>query len=285
MMVEDPKVIVSTAWLHERINDKPIKVIDASWYLASMKRDPVAEYRLKHIPGAWFFDIEEICDKQSDLPHMAPPGDQFFSALKTSGIRKDHQLIVYDGMGLFSSPRVWWLFKFMGHDKVAVLDGGLPKWIDEGRPITDRAEPGESFVGKPSLQNHLIADFEKVFVSVREQNCEIIDARSDGRFKGTEPEPRGGLRCGHIPGSRNIPFRKVLNDDNTLRDSFQLEAIFCTAKIDLDKSLITTCGSGVTAAVLNLALSRIGHNNHCLYDGSWAEWGRSCESPIAGGAP
>ena len=283
-MVEDPKVIVSTGWLHERINDPLIKVIDASWYLATMKRDPVAEYRLKHIPGAWFFDIEEICDKQSDLPHMAPPGDQFFSALKTSGIRKDHQLIVYDGMGLFSSPRVWWLFKLMGHDKVAVLDGGLPKWIDEGRPITDRAESGEPFVGKPYLQNHLIADFDKVFVSVREQNCEIIDARSVGRFNGKEPEPRSGLRCGHIPGSRNIPFRKVLNEDNTLRDSCQIEEIFRSAEIDLRKPLITTCGSGVTAAVLNLALSRIGYNNHSLYDGSWAEWGGRLSAPVAVGA-
>jgi len=176
-MVEDPKVIVSAGWLHERINDQLIKVIDTSWCMATMKRDPVAEHRLKQIPGAWFFDNEEICDKQSDLPHMAPPEDQFSSALNTSGIRKDHQLIVYDGMGLFSSPRVWWLFKLMGHDKVAVLDGGLPKWIDEGRPITDR-ERSALHIGRygsqsPSgVDDKMFTEFTKHFDEV--ERLEIL---------------------------------------------------------------------------------------------------------------
>jgi thiosulfate/3-mercaptopyruvate sulfurtransferase len=283
-MIEDPQVIVSPCWLHERINDPDVRIIDASWYLAAMNRNPIAEYNSQHIPGAWFFDIDRICDYQSVLPHMAPTGDQFLSAISTSGICNDHQLVVYDGIGIFSSPRVWWIFKLMGHDNVAVLDGGLPKWISENRPLSDSAEFEEHTFGKLGFRNHLIADIDRVSLSMHDQNSEIIDARPEGRFTGAEPEARTGLRCGHIPGSKNIPFKRVLNDDDTLLDPVQIEAIFSAAKIDLTKSLITTCGSGITAAVLNLALSRIGHNNHCLYDGSWAEWGRPCSLPIAIGS-
>jgi thiosulfate/3-mercaptopyruvate sulfurtransferase len=248
-----------------------------------MGRDAKAEYDAGHIPGARFFDIDEICDSRSDLPHMAAPIEKFMSRMRAMGVGDGHQVVVYDGAGLFSAARVWWLFKLMGHDDVAVLDGGLPKWQAEGRPIEDMAPILRERHMTARRQAHLVKDVTQVAEASKLGASEILDARSPGRFAGTEPEPRAGLRSGHIPGSRNVHYRTLLNDDGTMKDPEALKAVFAAAGADLGKPVITTCGSGVTAAIINLALERIGNHAHALYDGSWAEWGMFDELKVETG--
>ena len=270
---DDPKTLVSTAWLAAHRADPDLRLIDASWYLPDAGRNAKAEYLTAHIPGARFFDIDEITDHRSALPHMAPPPEKFISRLRAMGIGDGHQVVIYDGSGLFSAARVWWTFRLMGKTEVAVLDGGLPKWRAEGREIEDMPPIVRDRHMTVSRQNHLVKDVTQVAHAAKLGEAEIIDARGAPRFKGEVPEPRPGLRSGHIPGAKNVPYSTLLNPDGTMKSPADLRAVFEAAGVNLNKPAITSCGSGVTAAILSLALERIGHRNHALYDGSWAEWG------------
>lgn len=281
--MDDPKTLVSTDWLADHLENPDLRVIDGSWYLPAMGRDARAEYGAAHIPGARFFDIDEICDSRSALPHMAPPPEKFVSRMRAMGIGDGHQVVIYDGHGLFSAPRVWWTFRLMGKTDVAVLDGGFPKWQAEGRPVEDMPPVLRDRHMTAVRQAGLVKDVTQVAAASKLGDHAIVDARPRGRFIGTEDEPRPGLRKGHIPGSRNIPWDSVTNPDGTLKSPEALRALFEAAGVDLSKPVITTCGSGASAAVLSLALERIGHRNHALYDGAWAEWGMFNDLKIATG--
>lgn len=269
----DLKTLVSTDWLADQIGEPDLRVLDASWYLPAQNRDPKAEYAESHIPGARFFDIDAVSDSNSDLPHMAPPVEKFMSRMRALGVGDGHRVVVYDGAGLFSAARVWWLFRHMGQDNIAVLDGGLPKWIAEGRPTESTAPVIRDRHMTATRNPALVKDVTQVALASKLNQAEIIDARAAERFRGDAPEPRQGLRAGHIPNSKNVPFTTLLNEDKTMKSPLELASIFEAAGVDLDRPIITSCGSGVTAAVLSLALEIIGHRDHALYDGSWTEWG------------
>ncbi len=283
MPIDDPKTLVSTAWLAAHLKDPDLRIIDASWYLPAMQRDAQAEYRAAHIPGARFFDIDAISDKDSALPHMAPPPELFVSRMRAMGIGDGHQVVIYDGAGIFSAPRVWWTFRLMGKVDVAVLDGGLPKWRAENRPLEDLPPVLRDRHMTAQRQAHLVRDVTQVAAAAKLGDHTILDARPTARFRGDEPEPREGLRSGHIPSSRSLPYRNLLAEDGTLLPSHDLERIFLSAGVDLRRPVITSCGSGVSAAILSLALERIGHRHHALYDGSWAEWGMYGDLKVAKG--
>lgn len=273
MFKDDPQVLVSTEWLASHLNDPDLRIFDASWHLPQVGRDPLAEYNAAHIPNARFFDIDDVADHTSDLPHMVPPVEKFMSRMRAMGVGDGHQIVVYDAIGVMSAPRVWWMLKLMGHRDVAVLDGGLPKWVAEGRPTEDLAPVVRDRHMTVRRQNHMVRDVTQVAAASKLGDHVIVDARSAARFRGEAPEPREGLRSGHIPNSRNVPFNTLLNEDNTLRSNDEIRTIFEAAGVDLSKPIITTCGSGVTAAVLFLALTKIGKTDLSLYDGSWSEWG------------
>ncbi len=280
---DDPKTLVSTDWLAAHLKDPDLRILDASWHMPDSGRDARAEYEAAHIPGARFFDIDEIADLCSDLPHMVPPVEKFIARMRAMGVGDGHQVVVYDSAGIFSAPRVWWLFRLMGKTDVAVLDGGLPKWQAEGRPVEDMPPVLRERHITVQRQAHLIKDVTQVAAASKLGDHEIVDARSPGRFRGEEPEPRAGLRAGHIPGSKNVHFRELLNEDGTMKPPEELRAVFEAAGVDLSKPVITTCGSGVTAAILSLALQRIGHERHAVYDGSWSEWGMYDDLKVATG--
>lgn len=273
MPQSDPQLLVSTDWLAEHMSAPDLRILDASWYLPSEGRDGKAEYEKAHIPAARFFDIDEIADTRSELPHMAPPVEKFVSRMRAMGIGDGHRVIIYDGMGVFSAARVWWLFRLMGKTDVAVLDGGLPKWIAEGRDVEDMPPMMRDRHFTAHRNAGLVKDVTQVAATVKLRDAQILDARSPGRFAGTEPEVRPGLRSGHMPGAINVHYRTLLNDDMTMKSADELKAVFDKAGVDMNKPAITTCGSGVTAAIISMALERVGHHKHSLYDGSWTEWG------------
>ncbi len=279
----DPKTLVSTDWLAAHLNDPDLRIIDASWYLSDMERDGRTEFNAAHIPNARFFDIDEIADLRSDLPHTAPPVEKFISRMRAMGVGDGHQVVAYDGTGVFTSPRVWWMFRLMGKTDIAVLDGGLPKWQAEGHPVEDMQPIMRDRHITVRRQAHLIKDVTQVAAASKLGTHQILDARSSGRFQGIEPEPREGLRPGHIPGSISLYYRDLQNENGTMKSTDALRAVFKAAKVDLNKSIITTCGSGVTAAIINLALERIGHDRHAVYDGSWSEWGMYNDLNVATG--
>jgi thiosulfate/3-mercaptopyruvate sulfurtransferase len=272
--MDDPKTLVSTDWLAAHLDDPDLRVLDASWFMPAQNRDARAEYMAGHIPGARFFDIDEISDHRSSLPHMAPPVEKFMSRMRAMGVGDGHQVVVYDGAGLFSAARVWWLFRLMGKVDVAVLDGGLPKWRAEGRTLEDMPPVLRERHMTVQRQSHMVKDVSQVAAAVKLGDWQILDARSAERFRGDVPEPRPGLRAGHMPGALNLPFTQVLNGDGTMKRGDALRAAFEGAGVDLSRAVITTCGSGITAAVLSLGLEILGHRNHALYDGSWSEWGQ-----------
>ena len=285
-MSDGPHPLVSTGWLEAHLAAPELVVLDASWYLPADGRDPRAEYLAAHIPGARFFDIDAISDDTSGLPHMLPPAAKFSARVRKMGIGDGQRVVVYDGAGMFSAARVWWTFRVMGHDNVAVLDGGMPKWRAEGRPVeagpVSASERHFTARNNPRMVRHL--DEVAAIVEGRGgSGAQIVDARSPARFRGEAPEPRPGVRPGHIPGARNVPYGAVLNDDATFKSPADIRAAFEAAGIDLKKPVVTSCGSGVTAAILALALETIGHRDTALYDGSWAEWGARHDLPAATG--
>lgn len=274
MAVDDPRTLVSTQWLEDHLADPDLRIFDASFYLPGAARDARAEYEAAHIPGARFFDIDEISDQRSTLPHMAPPPEKFMSRMRAMGVGDGHHVVVYDGAGLFSAARVWWLFRLMGKPDVAVLDGGFPKWQAEGRETEEMPPILRDRHITVTRQNHMVKDVTQVAAASKLGDWQILDARPPERFKGQAPEPREGMRAGHIPGSQNVPYASLLNPDGTMKDEAGLRQVFVDAGVDLSKRAITSCGSGVTAAIINLALERLGHRDHALYDGSWSEWGQ-----------
>lgn len=273
--------LVSTEWLAAHLKAPDVRIVDASWHMPATGRNARSEHAQSHIPGAVFFDIDEIADTNSPYPHTLASPEKFASRMKKLGIGDGHRVVVYDSTGIFSAARVWWNFRVMGHEDVFVLDGGLPRWIAEGRPLEDMPPvPRERhFTPRP---NHALlrntADMQANLVSHREQ---VIDARSPGRFSGQEPEPRPGVRGGHIPGAVNIHYARLLNADGTMRPRAELEAIFAAAGIDTSRRVAATCGSGVTAGIIALALRVIGAPDAAVYDGSWSEWGSRHDLPLA----
>lgn len=280
---DDPTTLVSTGWLARHLKDPDLRIIDGSWYMPDMKRNARAEYDAAHIPNARFVDIDDLSDNRSDLPHMAPPVEKFMSRMRTLGIGDGHQVVVYDGAGLFSAARIWWMFRLMGKRDVAVLDGGFPKWQAEGRPIEDLPPVIRDRHMTVQYQNQMTRDVTQVARATKLGSHTILDARAAERFRGDVAEPRPGLRSGHIPGARNVPFATLLNPDGTMKNATALRTVFDAAGADLSRPVITSCGSGVTAAIINLALERIGKSDHAVYDGSWSEWGSYPDMPVATG--
>ncbi len=283
MAVGETGDLVSVEWLAKHLGAPDLRILDASWFLPGQGRDARAEYEDEHIPGARFFDIDEISDSASDLPHMAPPVEKFISRMRAMGIGDGHRVVVYDSTGLFSAPRVWWLFRLMGKSDIAVLDGGLPAWKAAGHPVEDDLPLLRDRHFTARRDTTKVRDVTQVAAQVKLGQEQIVDARSPARFKGEEEEPRPGLRAGHIPNSLNVYYRDVLTRDGTMKSQDELRTVFQAAGVDLDKPIITTCGSGVTAAILSLALAVIGHRQVALYDGSWAEWGMYLDLKVVQG--
>ena len=279
---DDPATLVSTDWLERHLSDPDLRVIDASWHL-DPSRDPRAEHEAAHIPGARFVALDDVSDARSDLPHMAPPPEKFASRMRALGVGDGHQVVVYDAAGMFSAARMWWLFRLMGQERVAVLDGGLPLWRAGGRPVEDISPTARERHMTVRRRNDLVRDVTQVAAASKLRDRAIVDARSPSRFAGEEPEPRPGLRAGHIPGSRNLHYATLLNDDGTMKEPSALREAFDAAGVNLSRPVVTTCGSGVTAAILSLALERVGHRDHALYDGSWSEWGGYDDLPVETG--
>lgn len=270
---------VSTQWLADRLDDDDIAVIDASWYLPTAKRDAHGEYLAGHIPGAVFFDIDGIADKSTDLPHMLPAPAVFAAAVGALGVGDGMTIVVYDEAGLFSAPRVWWTFRIFGAEKVYILDGGLPQWSEEGRPVEVGAVTREARTFDADMDTRKVATVSEVQLALASGIEQVVDARSSERFRGVAPEPRPGLRSGHMPGALNVPYQNVL-EGNRLASKEKITAAFAAAGVDPDKPVITSCGSGVTAAILWLALDAVGKPPAALFDGSWTEWASRADLPI-----
>ena len=276
------KWLVTTGWLAANLGEPGLVVLDGSFYLPAMKRDAAAEYLAGHIPGAIRFDIDEIADHSTDLPHMLPSPTDFAAAASKLGIGDQDTIVAYDGFGMFSSPRVWFTLRLFGADNVFILEGGLPKWKAEGRALESgpATHPVKTFAARK--RGDIVASLARVQQALASHSAQIVDARSAERFRGEAPEPRPGVRSGHMPGSYNVPHTSVVKD-GVLLPPAQLRQAFVAGGIDLDKPIITSCGSGVSAAILWLALDAIGRAPEALYDGSWSEWGARANLPVATG--
>ena len=278
------ELLVTTDWLAAELGKTDIRVIDATMFLAGHARDARAEFEAAHIPGAVFFDIDEVSDLTSPLPHMLPTAEKFASRMQALGLGDGSRIIVYDNSPLRSAARVWWMLTLFGAHEVAILDGGFAKWQAEGRPTES---------GKPIVRHRhftvwadkaLVRDAKAMTDNLRAKAEQVVDARSAGRFAGTEPEPRAGLRSGHIPGSKSLPYDALLNDDGSYKDRDSIKAAFDAAGIDLAKPVVATCGSGVTSAVLAFGAALTGNPKVAIYDGSWSEWGANAHNPVVTGA-
>lgn len=275
---------VSPAWLAERLDAPDIRVVDATWFMPNDARDAKALYAERRIPGAIFFDIDEISDTDSPLPHMLPAPEKFASRMKKRGIGDGTRVVVYDNHGIFSAARVWWTFRVMGHEDVVVLDGGLPAWeragfeIETGPP-TQRME--RHFT--PRVRSDLVRSLNDVRRTIEDKRVPVLDARPAPRFRGDVAEPRAGLKSGHMPGALSVPSGSLTNEDGSLKSSADLQAIFDKVGADVSHGAVCTCGSGITAAIIALALARLGHWDAAVYDGSWAEWGSRDDTPVVTG--
>ena len=272
--------LVTTDWLAKHLTDPDVRVADGTWHMPQTGRKARAEFEAAHIPGAVFFDIDAIADRTTTLPHMLPKAEDFGAAVGALGIGNSHRVVVYDVRGVVSAARVWWTFRAFGHDAVAVLDGGLRKWQAEGRPVESGGSAPARRPFTARLRPELVRDLEAMRANVAGRAAQVLDARSAGRFAGTEPEPRAGLRGGHIPGSLNLPYETLYGADGTLKPPDKLRAAIIAAGVDLDRPVVTSCGSGVTASVLALALYLVGRQDVAVYDGSWSEWGARPDTPV-----
>lgn len=275
--------VVSTAWLADRLRTPNVRVVDGTWFMPAEGRSGREEYLQVHLPGAVFFDIDAIADRASDLPHMLPSPEDFATAAGELGLSREADIVIYDTHGIRSAARVWWTLRVMGYPKVYVLDGGLRKWLAERRPV----EAGEIFPRavevEPAFDAELVRNVDDVRALLASGGARIVDARSASRFTGETPEPRAGLRSGHMPGAANVPWEGVIADDGTLRPAADLKAVFKSAGVNIGKPIVTSCGSGVTASVLALALARLGQDRVAVYDGSWTEWGGLPDTPVVTG--
>ncbi|MDH3596725.1 MAG: 3-mercaptopyruvate sulfurtransferase [Rhodospirillales bacterium] len=277
----DSDAVVSTTWLAEHLSAPDVHVVDASYYLPDEGLSGRQEFELQHIPGAVFFDIDEIADGDDALPHMLPSPEKFSSKVTKLGLGDGVRMVIYDQRGLMSAPRVWWTFRYFGHDDVAVLDGGLPKWLAEGRPVEDGPARAVERHFTARMNSFMLRDKEQIRANLASRREQVLDARSQGRFEASEPELWPGRRAGHIPGSLSLPYTDLVDAEaQTLRPVADLRACFEAAGLDMARPVITTCGSGVTAAVLALGLHLAGHKDVALYDGSWAEWGLPGDTPV-----
>ncbi len=272
--------LVSTEWLAEHLGAPDVRIADASWYLPDAGRDARAEYRASHIPGAVFFDIDDLSDENSYLPHMLAPAPKFASRMRKLGLGDGNLIVVYDGAGLFSAARAWWMLRAMGHNEVSVLDGGFPKWRREGKPVEDMERLGYPRHFTPRPDHSILRTLEQMRTNLNSHTEQVIDARGAARFCAEVPEPRPGVRGGHIPGSINVPYSELLTAEGTVKTPDDLRAVFAAHGVDLHKPVVTTCGSGVTAAMTMLALNLLNKRDVALYDGSWAEWGSRSDTPV-----
>jgi thiosulfate/3-mercaptopyruvate sulfurtransferase len=283
-VTDELPTVVSTDWLATRLSSPDLRVVDGSWYLPGSGRDPAAEYAAGHIPGAVFFDLDASSDPDTPLPHMLPSAAAFAARMTTLGLHDSDDLVVYDGSGAnLSAARVWWTFRIFGHRRVAILDGGMGKWRRESRPI----EPG--IVRLPAgrftarLDRKAVRDLAAIRANLEHRREQVVDLRSEGRFAGSEPEPRPGIRPGHVPGSKNLPFTQLVSSDGTILPDHQLRGRLEAAGIDLSQPIVATCGSGTSACALVLSLELLGYRNAAVYDGAWTEWGGRADTPVATG--
>ena len=282
-MSDTSPFVVSADWLEERLGQPGLSIVDGSWYLAAQNRDARAEYDAGHIPGAVFFDQDSVVDPDSDLPHTLPSPELFGQFAGSMGIGSGDTIVVYDGPGMFSAPRVWWMFRLMGAGQVHVLDGGLDGWKREGRPLTDRPTRIAPTFFEVECDARRVASLDEMKAVVETGSSQIADARPAGRFSGADAEPRPGVRSGHMPGARNVPA-SGLSRGGRLLPVEELRATLEGAGLDLSRPVVTSCGSGVTAAVISLALASVGHTDNRLYDGSWTEWGGRRDTPVVTGS-
>ncbi len=279
-----PGPLVDAAWLADHLGDPSVRIVDSTYFLPGAGRDAQAEYAAGHIPGAAFFDIDAIADPASSLPHMLPTPELFAEKVGALGIGSDHMVVSYDTHGLFSAARAWWMFRVFGHDRVAVLDGGLPRWTAAGHPTDDApvSHPPARF--EPRFRPELVRSADDVLANVASGGATVVDVRSPGRFDGSEPEPRPESRSGHIPGSTNLHYAGLIDQETgTLLKPAALEARFAKAGLDGDGPFVASCGSGVTACIFALAKQMTGHDSVAVYDGSWTEWGGRDDLPLETG--